>query len=104
MVGDMHKHHCRNGAKMRRNGTCRVLGAVDNSTSRVAQRYPHPLHSATPHSSTALPPTVAQCNPIIYRSAKDHPGDHHPPPPAAESVLGSFELGVVWLMDVERVE
>ena len=28
---------------------------VDNSPSRVAQRYGYPLHSATPHSCTALP-------------------------------------------------
>ena len=61
--------------------------------SRVAQRYPNQLHSATPHSSVALPPTVAQCNPIIHRSNKDHPEDHHPPRAAGE-VPGSFELGV----------
>lgn len=62
--------------------------------SRVAQRDPHPSHSATPHSRTARPPTVAQCDPIIYRSSKDHPEDHHPPPPAAGEMPGRFELGV----------
>ena len=66
---------------------------VDNSNSRVAQRYPYPLHSATPHSSTALPPTVAQCNPIIYRTSKDHPIGHNPPE-AGEEMPGRFELGV----------
>ena len=66
---------------------------VDNSQSRVAQRYPYPLHSATPHSSTALPPTVAQCNPIIHRTSKDHPIGHNPPK-AGEEMPGRFELGV----------
>ena len=54
--------------------------------SRVAQR--------DPTRRTVRPPTVAQCDPIIYRSSKDHPEDHHPPPPAAEGMPGSFELGV----------
>ena len=67
--------------------------AVDNSKSRVAQRYPYPLHSATPHSSVALPLPVAQCNPIIYRTFKDHPEDHNPPE-AGEDMSGSFELDV----------
>ena len=66
---------------------------VHNSPGRVAQRNGYPLHSATPHSSVALPPTVAQCNPIIYRSSKDHPGDHNPPE-AGEEMPGRFELGV----------
>ena len=66
---------------------------VDNSQSRVAQRYPHQLHSATPHSSVALPPIVAQCNPIIHRTSIDHPGDHNPPG-AVEDMPGRFELGV----------
>ena len=65
---------------------------VDNSASRVAHRDPHPSHSATPHSRTARPPTVAQCDTIIHRSSKDHPGDHHPP--SAGEVPGRFELGV----------
>ena len=67
---------------------------VDSSQSRVAQRYPYPLHSATPHSSTALPPTVAQCNPIIYRTSKDHPIGHNPPK-AGEEMPRRFEL--VWV-------
>ncbi|MCR5752895.1 MAG: helix-turn-helix domain-containing protein [Kiritimatiellae bacterium] len=68
---------------------------VDNSSSRVAQRYGYPLHSATPHSCTALPPTVAQCNPIIYRSSIEHPGDHNPPPEASgEGMPGRFNFGV----------
>ena len=66
---------------------------VDNSPSRVAQRNGYPLHSATPHSSVALPPTVAQSNPIIKGSSKDHPGDHNPPEAGGE-IPGRFELGV----------
>ena len=68
-------------------------GDADDSDARVAQRDPHPSHSATPHSRTARPPTVAQCDPIIYRSSKDHPEDHNPPE-AVEDMPGSFELGV----------
>ena len=36
---------------------------------------------------------VAQCDPIIYRTSKDHPEDHNPPE-AGEDMPGSFELGV----------
>ena len=43
---------------------------VDNSSSRVAQRYGYPSHSATPTRRTVRPLPVAQCDTIIYR---DHP-------------------------------
>ena len=36
---------------------------------------------------------VAQCDPIIYRKYKDHPGCHNPPE-AGEEMPGRFELGV----------
>ena len=39
------------------------------------------------------PPPVAQCDPIIYRTYKDHPGCHNPPE-AGEEMPGRFELGV----------
>ena len=64
---------------------------VHNSEDWVAHRNGYPLHSATPQGCTALPPTVAQCNPIIYRTTKDHPGDHNPPEAGSE-MPGSFEL------------
>jgi len=68
---------------------------VDNSPSRVALCNGYQLHSATPHSCTALPPTVAQRNPIIYRSSIEHPGDHNPPPEASGVEMpGRFDLGV----------
>jgi len=71
------------------------LVAVDNSSSRVAQRNGYQLHSATPHSCTALPPTVAQCNPIIYRSSKEKSDDHNPPLEAAGvGTPGRFDFGV----------
>ena len=41
------------------------------------------------------PPPVAQCDPIIYRKYKDHPGCHNPPE-AGEEMPGRFELGVAW--------
>ena len=65
---------------------------VHNYEDRVAHRNGYPLHSATPQGCTALPPTVAQCNPIIYGTTKDHPGDHNPPEAGSE-MPGSFELG-----------
>ena len=65
---------------------------VDNSKSRVSQCAPYPSHSETPHRLTVRPLPVSQCDPIIYRSSKDHPGDHHPP--SAGEVPGRFELGV----------
>ncbi|MBQ7623434.1 MAG: helix-turn-helix domain-containing protein [Bacteroidales bacterium] len=65
---------------------------VDNSKSRVSQCDPYPSHSETPHRLTVRPLPVSQCDPIIYRSSKDHPGDHHPP--SAGEVPGRFELGV----------
>ena len=66
---------------------------VDNSPSSVAQRDGYPSHSATPHSRTAQPPIVAQCDTIIHRSSKDHPEDHNPPE-AGGDIPGRFELGV----------
>ena len=68
-------------------------GDADDSDARVAQRDPHPSHSATPHSRTARPLPVAQCDTIIYGTSKDHPEDHNPPE-AVEDMPGSFELGV----------
>ena len=65
---------------------------VDNSKSRVSQCDPYPSHSETPHRLTVRPLPVSQCDPIIYRSSKDHPVDHHPP--SAGEVPGRFELGV----------
>ena len=67
--------------------------AVHNSKSRVALCDPYPSHSATPHSRTARPLPVAQCDPIIYRTSKDHPEDHNPPEAGGE-MSGSFELSV----------
>ena len=68
---------------------------VDNSPSRVALCNWYPLHSATPHSCTALPPTVAQCNPIIYRSSKENPDGHNPPLEASGVEMpGRFAFGV----------
>ena len=68
---------------------------VDNLPSRVAQRNGYQLHSATPHSCTALPLTVAQCNPIIYRSSKENPDGHNPPQEAADVEMpGRFAFGV----------
>ena len=52
-------------SKRHENSTCRVLANVHNLPSRVAQRYGYQLHSATPHSSVALPLPVAQRYPII---------------------------------------
>jgi DNA-binding transcriptional regulator YhcF (GntR family) len=68
---------------------------VDNSSSRVAQRYGYPSHSATPTRRTVRPLPVAQCDTIIYRSSIEHPGDHNPPPEASGVEMpGRFDLGV----------
>ena len=61
--------------------------------SRVAQRDGYPSHSATPARRTARPLPVAQCDPIIYLTSKEHPGDHNPPEAGGERP-GRFELGV----------
>ena len=66
---------------------------VDNLPSSVALCDGYPSHSATPHSRTAHPPIVAQCDTIIHRSSKDHPGDHNPPETGGE-IPGRFELRV----------
>ena len=35
---------------------------------------------------------VSQCDPIIYRSAKDHPGGYNPPPPASATFRQKVRL------------
>ena len=66
---------------------------VDNSKSRVSHCDGYPSHSETPHRLTVRPLPVAQCDPIIYRTSKDHPIGHNPPE-AGEEMPGRFELGV----------
>ena len=68
---------------------------VDNSHSRVSQCDGYPSHSETPHSLTVRPLPVSRCDPIIYKSSKDHPGGHNPPTEAAGGEMpGRFAFGV----------
>ena len=68
---------------------------VDNSHSRVSQCDGYPSHSATPQSLTVRPLPVSRCDSIIYRSSKENPDGHNPPPKAAGvDMPGRFDFGV----------
>jgi len=68
---------------------------VGDSPSRVSQCDGYPSHSATPQSLTVRPLPVSRCDSIIYRSSKENPDGHNPPPKAAGvDMPGRFDFGV----------
>ena len=69
--------------------------AVDNSSSRVAQRDGYPSHSATPIVAQRDPYPSHSATLSYNRTSKENPGDHNPPADAAGGEMpGRFELGV----------